>query len=410
LVSDAQPTDPVSCTGLRFNCNTSTQLWAVSATADRSPVSETVSEGALEVDMPLITDAFLAKHVSVNGAARYTYYNTSGSAVTWKAGLDWRLNEQLTLRATRSRDIRAPTLNDLYLPTSLSTIQVTDLLTGQTQVVPLQAGGNAHLVPEVGYTTTAGFVYRPEWLPSFSLTLDGFWIKITKAITNLQGTNPTVQAICYASGGTSSYCSLQQRPNGFTDTSAANAVTKWYNEQINIASQSTRGADLEANYSATPFSHPLSLRALATYQPHIIYTTPGLTTIDVAGVAFAPNALQASPVWRATFVAKYNPVQNFAITVMERWRSSLAWTGDPTQNVATPRIPSVAYTDLNISYQLKRSDSQTELFFNVQNLFNKQPPAAAFLGANGAVGYFGGFAYGDDPVGAYFTVGLRYRR
>ena len=410
LVSDAQPSDPVSCTGLRFNCNAATQLWAVGATADRSPVSEKVSEGALEMDVPLLADVFLAKDVSFNGAARYTYYDTSGSAVTWKAGLDWKLNDQLTLRATRSRDIRAPTLNDLYLPTSLSTIQVTDLLTGQSQVVPQQAGGNPHLVPEVGYTTTAGLVYRPEWLSNFSLTLDGFWINITNAITSIQGTNPTVQAICYASGGTSPYCALQQRPNGFTDTSAANGVTKWYNEQINIASQRTAGADLDANYTAEPFGHPLSLRVLTTYQPHIIYSTPGLTTVDLGGVAFAANALQASPVWRTTFVGTYNPVKNFAVTVMERLRSSLAWTGDPTQVVSAPRIPSVAYTDLNLSYQLKQRDSQTELFFNVQNLFNKQPPPAAFLGANGSVGSFGGFAYGDDPIGAYFTVGLRYRR
>jgi iron complex outermembrane receptor protein len=410
LVSDAQPSDPVSCTGLRFNCSASTQFWAVGATADRSPVSEKVSEGALELDVPLLADTFLAKSVSFNGAARYTYYDTSGSAVTWKAGLVWKLNDQLTLRAARSRDIRAPTLNDLYLPTSLSTIQVTDLLTGQTQVVPQQAGGNPHLVPEVGYTSTAGFVYSPEWLPRFNLTLDGFWINITNAITSIQGTNPTVQKICYASGGSSPYCALQQRPNGFADISAANGVTKWYSEEINIASQRTAGADLDANYTAEPFGHPLSLRVLTTYQPHIIYTTPGLTTIDLGGVAFSSNALQASPVWRTTFTGTYNPLQNFAVTVMERLRSSLAFTGDSTQAVSSPRIPSVAYTDLNLSYQIKRSDSQTELFFNVQNLFNKQPPPAAFLGANGAVGSFGGFAYGDDPVGAYFTVGLRYRR
>jgi iron complex outermembrane receptor protein len=52
---------------------------------------------------------------------------------------------------------------------------------------------------------------------------------------------------------------------------------------------------------------------------------------------------------------------------------------------------------------------QVEWFVNVQNLFNKQPPPAAFVGANGAVGTFGGFVYGDDPLGAYFTVGFRYR-
>jgi len=410
LVSNATPTDPVSCTGLRYNCSATTQLWAVGSTPGRSPVSQTVSEGALELDVPLIRDVFLAKDVSVNGAARFTHYDTSGNAVTWKAGLNWQLNDQITLRATRSRDIRAPNLDDLYFPVSLSTIQVTDLLTGQSPRVPLQGGGNPNLVPEVGYTTTAGIVYRPDWLPRFSLTLDGYWITVTKAITNLQGTNPSVQAICYASGGTSSYCSLQQRPNGFADTSAANAVTQWFNEQINIASQSTRGADLDANYAATAFGHPLNLRLLTTYQPHLIQAVPGLTTVDLAGVAFYANAVQATPVWRTTFIGTYSPVQNFTINIMERLRSGLAWTPDPQhQIVTTSRIPSVAYTDLNLSYETKAGSSQLQWFFNVQNVFNKQPPPGAYLGSNGAVGQFGGFVYGDDPIGAYFTVGVRLR-
>jgi outer membrane receptor protein involved in Fe transport len=298
----------------------------------------------------------------------------------------------------------------LYFPASLSTIAVTDLLTGQTPLVPLQGGGNPKLVPEVGYTTTAGIVYRPEWLPQLSLTLDGYWIRVNNAITNLQGTNPTVQAICYASGGASPYCALQQRPNGFTDTSAANAVTKWHNEQINIASQSTEGADLEANYAAKAFGHPLTLRLLGTYQPHLIQSVPGLTTVDLAGVAFYANAVQATPVWRTTFMASYSPMQNFMVDVMERWRSSLAWTPDPThQIVSTPPIPSVAYTDLNLSYEMKPGDSTVQVFFNVQNLFNKQPPPGAYLGSNGAVGQFGGFVYGDDPIGAYFTLGVRLR-
>ncbi len=410
LDSDATPSDAVNCTGLRYNCSAATLLWADGSTPDRSPVSQKVSEGAVELNIPLIKGVFLAKDVSVNGAARYTDYDTSGSAVTWKGGLDWQINNQLTLRATRSRDIRAPNLDDLYFPTSLSTMQVTDLLTGQNPLVPLQGGGNPKLVPEVGYTTTAGFVYRPEWLPGFSMTLDGYWIDVTNAITQLQGTNPSIQAICYASGGTSPYCLLQRRPNGFTDTSPANAVTEWFNEEINIANQSTKGADLEVNYATTVLNRPLSLRFFETYQPHLIQKVPGLTTVDLAGVAFYANAVQATPVYRWTMTGTYSPVQNFTVNIMERWRSSLAWTPTPqTQIVSTPRIPSVGYTDLTLAYQMTPGDSQLEVFFNIQNLLNKQPPPGAYLGSNGAVGQFGGFVYGDDPIGAYFTLGVRLR-
>ena len=409
LTSQAQPTDPVSCVGLVFNCNPSTLLWANGSTPDRSPVSQTVTEGAVEVEIPLLVHRFLANNVGLNGAARYTNYSTSGSAVTWKAGLDWQMDDQLTLRATRSRDIRAPTLSDLYFPRAVNTALVTDRLTGLTPLVTSISGGNPNLKPEIGYTTTAGIAYRPEWLKNFSLTLDGFWITISNAITSIQGNNPSVQAACYASGGSSPFCALQQRPNGFTDTSPSNAVTEWVSEQINISSQHTEGADFEANYFAQPSGHALNLRALLTYQPHIIYSTPGLQTIDLGGVAFSSNGLQASPVWRATFMGSYSPIRNFQVDVMERWRSSLAWTGDPTQIVSTPKIASVAYTDLNVAYTLHPGEGELQVFFNVQNLFNKQPPPAAFLGSNAMVGFFGGFAYGDDPVGAYFTLGVRLK-
>lgn len=413
LDSDATPTETANCTGIRNNCSTSatspTLLWADGSTANRSPVSQRVGEGAIELNVPLLKSVFLAKDVSVNGAARYTDYDTSGMAVTWKGGIDWQVNNQLTLRATRSKDIRAPNLDDLYLPASLATIQVTDLLTNTNPLVQQLGGGNPNLKPEVGYTTTAGFVYRPDWLPNFSLTLDGYWIDVTNAITSLQGTNPLIQSICYKSGGTSPYCLLQKRPNGFTDTSSANTVTEWFNEEINIANQSTRGADLEANYATTVFSHPLTLRFFETYQPHLIQKVPGLSTVDLAGVAFYANAVQATPVNRLTMTAIYSPVQNFTVGLMERWRSSLAWTPTQSQIFSTPRIPAVGYTDLNMSYLMNPGDSQLEVFLNIQNLLNKQPPPGAYLGSNGAVGQFGGFVYGDDPIGAYFTVGVRLR-
>lgn len=410
LDSNANPNATTNCAGIQYNCKATTLLWADGATPSRSPVSETVAEGALEFDAPLLKNLPLAKDVSFNGAARFTRYSQSGSAVTWKAGLVWRVNDQLLFRAARSRDIRAPSLFELYFPRSVNNVVITDLLTGQSPLAPSYNGGNPNLSPEVGYTSTAGLVFEPKWLPGLALTLDGFWINITNAITNLQGTNPTIQAQCYASGGASPYCQLQQRPDGFTNTAAGNAVTAWYNEYINISSQTTSGADLDATYITHAFHRPLKLRALGTFQPHIIYNTPGLTTIDLGGVAFSSNALQASPVWRWTLMADYQPIRNLSVDVMERWRSSLAWTGDPTQIVSTPRIPSVAYTDLNLAYLFAGSDSTTEVYMNVQNLFNKQPPPAAFLGANGNPGGFGGFVFGDDPMGTYVTVGVRYRR
>ena len=408
--STALPTDTVNCTGLIYNCKAGQLRWLDGTLANRPYVEQTVSEAAIEADVPLLKDLPLAQDVTMDVAARYTDYNTSGAATTWKIGIDWHFNDELKFRAATSRDIRAPNLNDLYQPLSVTTGNYTDLLTGQNPTVTVTAGGNPNLRPEVGHTTTAGFVYKPGWLPASNFAIDGYYIVIDGAITNVQGTNPTVQEQCYLSGGTSPYCQLQVRPDGYTDTSAANAATAFYSEVINISTIKTYGADFEANYATRAFDHPLTLRGLVTWQPHILYVQPGLQNVDMGGVSYSSNSLQASPKVRAMVQADYT-VGPVSIDVQERWRSNLKWSGDPTQIFSTPPTPSVAYTNLNISYELKsHAIGDTQLFLNAQNLFDTLPPAAAFVGANGNIGVFGGYALGDDPIGRYITIGLRLRR
>jgi iron complex outermembrane receptor protein len=190
-------------------------------------------------------------------------------------------------------------------------------------------------------------------------------------------------------------------------------MTELFSRSLNLAHQWTEGADLEANYAGRVHEHPYSLRALATYQPHIVYSAPGSAPFDMGGVGFANGAIQASPAVRVSVLGRYSPIQNFTVDVLERWRSPLDWGPKyaPPNNLifAMPRIESTWYTDLNLSYLFKRdSGSQTDIYFNVTNLFNRQPPPAALYG-QGASGQFGGFAIGDDPVGAYYTVGFRYR-
>jgi iron complex outermembrane receptor protein len=409
LSSDAIPTTKADCTGIAYNCTASTALYADATITPRSKVSQTVKELAGEFDVPLLSGAAYAKNLNLNLAGRFTNYDTSGSAWTYKAGVDWDLSKQLKLRASYSRDIRAPNLNDLYQAGTTNAGAYTDLLTGLSNTVPVTVSGNPDLKPEVGKTIAAGFVVKPASLPGFSASLDYFNIKVLDAISNIQGTNPSVQAACYASGGTSPYCALQTRPLGFTNTSAANAVTSFTNTVINIGSMRTHGFDFEAAYRTRVLGNPLGLRLLTTYQPHIVYQTPGLQTVDMAGVAYGPNGLQATAKVRSTFFVNYK-VGDYAIDVSERWRSPLSFTGDPNQVVSTPNAPAVAYTNLNLAWNFRVGGERTgQLFFNVQNVFNRQPPTTAFIAGNGAVGLFSGFAQGDDPIGRYFTFGVRMK-
>ncbi len=54
------------------------------------------------------------QELDLNAAVRATDYSTSGYVTTWKGGLTWRPIEDLRFRFTRSRDIRAPNLGELF--------------------------------------------------------------------------------------------------------------------------------------------------------------------------------------------------------------------------------------------------------------------------------------------------------
>jgi outer membrane receptor protein involved in Fe transport len=373
-------------------------------------VSESVAEGAAELEVPLLKNIAFARDLSFNGAVRFADYSVSGPAWTWKLGLVWNVSDEWKLRATRSHDFRAPTLYDLYQPTTVSTTAFTDTLTGTSPPATVYTGGNVNLKPETGDTTSAGFVYSPHWLPRFSVSVDGYYIDVTNAITTSSGYSPASQKVCYASGGSSPYCSLQTRALGsYTNTNPANYVTAWYSTTVNIASLKTYGADFEANYTAAVFNNPLKLRALVTWQPHIFIATPGLDTVDQGGSGYNANNLFPAPAFRATVTVDYQ-VSQFDVAVLEQVRSSIRWTNDPTFVFANAPIPPAAYTALTLTYQMPQKNwGSGEVFLNIQNLFNTQPTPLAGSQANTNVGTFGGFALGDDPIGRYFNLGVRYR-
>lgn len=406
--SSGQPTDYADCTALTYNCKPgSTTLWQQTFPSSGT-VSQQVAEGALEFDAPLVEDMPLVKSLSINGAARYTSYNTSGNYVTWKLGADWHVTDRFRFRATESRDIRAPTLYDLFQPVSVVPGTFSDVLTGLTPYVPSVNYGNPHLKAEIGKTTTAGFVWRPQWLPGSSLSLDGYHITVDDAIVTIQGFNPAFQRACYASGGTSFYCSLQSRPNGFADTSAANAVTAFYIEPENVAQLETYGADLEADYTRELWTRPFAVRLLASYQPHIIYRQPNTPTIDQGDAAWGQNGLTAAPSVQLTAFFAYQVTDDLTANLTEHWRNAMKESGVASQVWTDNHVPSFGMTDVTLSYDLEKilgvGDSQ--VFLTVENLLNSDPPPTSYYGSSTSAGFY--YEFADNPVGRYFTLGFRF--
>jgi outer membrane receptor protein involved in Fe transport len=435
---------PLDCTGLSVspagNCvvPTATDIGTSQTYGNgsagsplRQPVRQTVREIALEADFPLLKDAPFAKDVELLLAGRNAGYSSFGtpaasvpqatvtfSADTWKAGLDWHFNDTFTLRGTRSRDFRAPNLGDLFLPGRVQGFTLSqDLLTGaQNVLTQQQIGGNPRLQPEVGYTSTVGLVIKPS--NAFSLSIDAYDIAISNAITSVDGSSAGYQSACYASGGASSFCQLQVRPLGsYTNTSAANTASLWFTSApVNIAFIHTQGVDVEGNSNLHIAGHPLQLRALVTYQPHIWTQQPLAATLDAGGVS--------SPRERVMVTARYSPFDVLTVEWSTRWRSALKNVDPRTlQSNGQPvliapgseDVRAAAFSNVTLTYHVPGlSHGNLDAYLNVLNVFNQIPPIYVPAGGGSLFGQAAGangvsYYPADDAIGRYYNVGLRLR-
>ena len=272
------------CTGLRL-CIPAAALHDQPVLAPASAANN-VYEFAAEANFPLLKDLPLVQSFNLDLAGRYTDYSTSGVAETWKIGLDYHVNDSIRFRGTASVDIRAPNLYDLYAPLGIATAGFIDNLTHGNFNIIQKSSGNPNLTPEVAHTHTVGVVLTPDFLPGFTASIDYFRINMSNAITTINGSNSNIQNLCIASGGTSSYCSLVDRPFPYTNTTPANFPTSYSIQSFNSAKVSTEGTDIEFDYGfdmadlIADVGGAVTIRNMTSYQPYI-------TTIAYPGAA--PN-------------------------------------------------------------------------------------------------------------------------
>ena len=141
-----------------------------------------VSEAFSEILLPLVEDK-----LAFNGAARIAKYSYSGSAFTWKAGLNWSPTESLLVRGVRSRDIRAPNLGDLYQAGLTQRQNINDPWFDNTRRnIERVSQGNLALKPELADTYSLGLVLTPTALPNFQGSLDYYHINIEDALVTVR--------------------------------------------------------------------------------------------------------------------------------------------------------------------------------------------------------------------------------
>jgi outer membrane receptor protein involved in Fe transport len=326
-----------------------------------------IREGFVESLIPLASDKALAKSLDLNVATRYADYNLSGGVQTWKAGLVYQPIDDLRLRGTLSRDIRAGNITQLFALANNTGLTVSDPFRGGE----VSSGGNTNTIgnpdlePEEADTTTFGVTYRPNWLPGLAASVDWFNIDIKGAITALGAQNIVNQ--CFA--GATELCALIRR-------NADGIIDLVINPTLNAQSVKVRGVDVETSYYApasdlvSSWNGELGLRLLATYISKLETALPGVAApIDRAG-----DVRNGSPRWKATLTANYTNGP-LSFSMRERYVGGGVYDSTFIDGITIDNndIPARFYTDFTVRYKIG-VEEKTELFFTVNNVFDQIPP------------------------------------
>lgn len=357
-----------------------------------------------EVLVPLLSDSPVGKRLEANGAVRRTDYSTSGAVTTWKGGLTYDLNDEFRLRGARSRDIRAPSLNDLFAPQSQFVNAFLDRTQPGSPQVPnvTLSGGNPNLKPEIADTWTAGGIYQPNWIPGLSLSVDWYKIDIRDAIVGVGG--QLLIDLCYGFGRPQNPAACQSITLAPGATNLANATL--FTSGINANIVAVEGIDYEASYrtdlSRIHESLPgaLNLRLLVTQRLKDQTNLPGDSVPPELGTV-------GSLKWKGLLTTSYR-VGRSTTTLTTRYLGAGKITNQPeTSQVGIPnefnKVDEVFYFELAQNYRVNIGKTEATLFAVVENLFDRDPEPIPSSGTS-----FGtGAPY--DLLGRTYRAGFRFK-
>jgi iron complex outermembrane recepter protein len=409
-----------------------------------------VTEGWLEVNVPLLKDLPFAQTLSLDVADRFSHYSNFGGTNNSQFKLTWKPINDVMVRGSYGTGFRAPTVGDLYggisttYPTYNDPCDVvyglarynstvakncangiggqpalnqaalnaaglgTEFPNGFMQeaapgipvtspggapvYAPFTAGGNPHLAPERSKSSQIGIVYSPSFLTGFNATIDHFHYIVRNVISDISPNE--VLNNCYELG-IAADCQLFQR------TAADNfQVASLFSSEENQGWLDVAGYDMDLSYQFPKFSFgQFTVDSKSTYYTHN-------NTEQYAGVPVSYNNGFGS-YWRmrSNFTIGWD-YQNFSVQWTLRYYSPLK---DPCYNEAfsafpctlpnyylpgvgiTPitQIPSVTFNDVQVSWKAPWN-------------------ATISLGANDIFNRFGPYFYGGFTSNGPITADTLY--
>ncbi len=380
--------------------------WGSSAAGITSGSDETKAVFT-ELNVPVISDVFLAQFIDLELSARYTDVKSSGDDTTFKIGVNWQIDDQFRIRASRGTSFRSPALFELYLAdqtgflgqravdpcvnwgnnlTDGSISQAladncaadgipADFTGGAISATTVTGGGFGVLEPETSVAKTLGLVWTPEFA-NLSVSIDYFDFLIEGEVTQIGAAN--IVSRCY----NSDFFPTDPICGQFDRDPVDNRITEIRDSFINVAEQSNRGYDIALNYNVDVGYGEVTFDMQHTFQKEARQGLFEDTVIDTNGEFGDPKHVANynlrfdrnnwSVNWRVNYIGAVSNVDSY----FQR-------TGDYTATVRGDEVDvvlgadSVMYHAFSFTYDFAEDGLKTTL--GVSNAFNKKPPRVTTL-------------------------------
>src|SRR5882757_1886931 len=438
----------------RPQATTSLNIGSVGSRFQAYHYTREVKSAYVETLLPLVGPAMnvpFVRKLEVNLSGRYDGYNDFGSTTNPKFALNWQINDSLKLRGNVARSFVAPPMstvgsNGLGMGTnygnaiiSFGQFQVpldrypaarlipacataVTVCTFNTAAVPgmIITGVNPNLVPQTGRSWSVGMDFKPTFRPDLALSATYWHNELHGGVTS------PIPALALNSTGFASLLTIY--PNGATPAQVA--AFAGYRPQVgplpapiyfsydfrnqNALNLWVEGIDAEIRYSPQLSWGSISSGVATTYKTRFDQQvgsgSPVFSVLNTTGFN------STFPSERFDLRADVGvQVARFAATAYVNYTGPyLDWSSTAVNPVVVnaagvpagggDHIGSFTTVDAHLSYSLGAFLKGTQVFLDVTNLFDRNPPFVNRYSPTQGYGYDSFLA---SPIGRVFTVGAR---
>lgn len=403
------------------------------------------NELSAELLIPIVGGDFtlpLVQELELNGAYRYVDNSIAGKENVWSISGRYVPVEGLTFRASRSRNFRAPTLTQLFAPSStapdsvqgdpcdvqfinsgpnpaarraacLADFQANPGFgvlpdgsnagasaemrlalfrppTQNLQRASITTGGNPNLQNEISNTLTYGLVIQPRFVPGLTITADRIEVDLKDGLAAFE-TSDFAQT-CYDSPERpADLCSAFKRLAQTDGLNQGGTIVTGRSTTFNASVIKYRGEVYNVNYNF-PLTNLFGGQNLGTLELAVEATHNSLRLSSVTGTSFTRlDGTIFLPEWNGRFDARYTNGP-FRLTYQLNYLDK-AKIGPTVTAETNPQI----FIDANITHNLSvlYDFGRLELRAGINNFTDKSP--SYYIASYG------------DIIGRQFFVGARVK-